>query len=438
MSPFANKWRTTINQVRKPGATRSVVNLAALTMLGQFSLIAISPILTRLYSPETLGVLATYTAGIALGLTICTGRYELAIPIAKTNSDAKNLLALATLLALASPVPLLVLFLVLPQFPVRLGVLYRPDIVCALLVGLPIASIHQVAAHWCIRSQDYETVGLGRMKQGWGISLGQLTAAVLGLSSMGLLIADALGRGGGAPHLIRRAKEGFRAASFSPRLLLRTARKYIRFPLLSASGALINSAGLQAPTLLLAATFGPEAAGIFALSQRVISLPLRFVGSSVAQVYLGHTAELLRENPSGLRANYLKAAGTMGLLVLPFCLLLAIIAPSAFSGVFGAEWEPAGVYARYLSLMLLLQFSVAPFSHTLELIGRLEISAIWNLTRLVLVSGTIIGAYHTGTSPAAAIGYYSIVSAGCYFLLFLICIALLPKQVSNHRTKATL
>ena len=56
--------------------------------------VAISPILTRIYSPEDFGLLALFVAITTIFGTIVNGRYELAIMLPKKDEDAINIVAL--------------------------------------------------------------------------------------------------------------------------------------------------------------------------------------------------------------------------------------------------------------------------------------------------------------------------------------------------------
>ena len=79
---------------------RAVVVLMTGSAFGQLLVLAASPLLTRLYTPEDFGVLGVFTAllmifGIAVSL-----RYELAIPLAEDDARMVNLLALSLVLTL--------------------------------------------------------------------------------------------------------------------------------------------------------------------------------------------------------------------------------------------------------------------------------------------------------------------------------------------------
>ena len=75
--------------------TRNVLTLMTGTTIAQAIPIAISPILTRLYTPEDFGVFALYIGIVAILSVFATGKYELAIMMPKDNQEAFSILLLS-------------------------------------------------------------------------------------------------------------------------------------------------------------------------------------------------------------------------------------------------------------------------------------------------------------------------------------------------------
>src|SRR5680860_1336201 len=77
---------------------RNVLTLMTGTGIAQVIPLAITPILTRIYSPEQFGVFALFIA-IASSLSIvATGRYELAIMLPRKDTDAANITVLSMII----------------------------------------------------------------------------------------------------------------------------------------------------------------------------------------------------------------------------------------------------------------------------------------------------------------------------------------------------
>ena len=89
---------------------KNVITLMTGTTIAQAIPIAISPILTRLYTPQDFGVFTFFLAITAIFGSISNARYELAIMLPKKDEDAINIFALGFIIS--SVISFLVLFLV--------------------------------------------------------------------------------------------------------------------------------------------------------------------------------------------------------------------------------------------------------------------------------------------------------------------------------------
>ena len=79
---------------------KGVAVLAGGAALGQAITVLVSPILTRLYSPEDFGVFGVYASILGIVTVIASLRYEYALPFPEDGETAANILALCFLKAL--------------------------------------------------------------------------------------------------------------------------------------------------------------------------------------------------------------------------------------------------------------------------------------------------------------------------------------------------
>ena len=92
---------------------KAVAYLFSATVIAQSIPFLLSPILTRLYSPESFGLFGSIAAIISIITVASTFRYELAILIPDDDDDAASLLCVAILFSFfSSIITALILFLV--------------------------------------------------------------------------------------------------------------------------------------------------------------------------------------------------------------------------------------------------------------------------------------------------------------------------------------
>ena len=141
------------------------------------------------------------------------------------------------------------------------------------------------------------------MSQGIGQVATQIGLGVLNAGAPGLLIGDVIGRvaGGGGITLLALRDRAF--ANVSRASLVEAARRYRRFPLmLTTCSGLLNVGSLQLPSILFSAGFGAAAAGLYALSYKMLVLPTMLVAQAVGQVFLSRAAALAGEPDAPARA----------------------------------------------------------------------------------------------------------------------------------------
>ena len=164
----------------------------------------------------------------------------------------------------------------------------------------------------------------------------------------GLLVGDVIGRvagGGGLAILAYRDRPFARVTGASLRA---AAGRYRRFPLLTTWSNLFTIGSLQLPSILFSAGFGAAAAGLYALSYKMLVLPTMLVAQAVGQVFLARAATLSRE-PEALRRLTERTALALFACGLPVFCAVALGGPRLFATVMGSQWEQAGRYAQALA-----------------------------------------------------------------------------------------
>ena len=84
----------------KNGFIRNSFNLTLGTAISQGIPVILSPVLTRLFSPEDFGLYAIVTSITVIISALSTGKYETVIVIAEDKKDAVNLVSLSLFLSL--------------------------------------------------------------------------------------------------------------------------------------------------------------------------------------------------------------------------------------------------------------------------------------------------------------------------------------------------
>jgi O-antigen/teichoic acid export membrane protein len=408
--------------MRIPAMLRGVSRIVAGSIGGQGLVILSYPLLTRLYDPSEFGLLTVFTSVVGMVAVVSAATLEAAIPIPPDDRAAADVawtgLAVVTFVSLAIAAVGLLAAVPLSEL---LGVPRLTDFWWLVALTVFAMGTYQVLSEWMIRERSYGALGRRNLLQGFGQVGTQVGLGLLDLRPIGLLLGLGVGRLAALGGLLSR-----RGLLRQPRpdlAAMRDAlRRFRRFPLLAAPSALVNSAGLEVPLLLVSALYGDVRAGLLGLTVRVFSGPSAILGQAVNQVFTGESSAAIRE-PEGKLGRLLRGAALRLVLVgaVPAGVLV-VWGPGLFALVFGLEWREAGVYAQLLAVAYLAQFAVTPVSSTLFLLERQGKELAWGAARLALTAGSVALCGLGGAPITVAIGTLAVGQVIAYALLFGLCL----------------
>lgn len=396
---------------------------------GQAVSLLLSPMLTRLYSPQEFGTLSVFSAIIAILAVIASLRYELALPLAKTDEDAVNLMAVCLCVLAATTLVLSAVALFMPaslmaslwpipgdQGPLRI---YR----LLLVVGYVCLGGYFVALYVATRAGGYRSIAKTRLAQGVVGPTSQIGLALLGFGAPGLLAGSILGQSAGTFGLFGSMFAGrtqlLQAISWERMKAM--ARRYRQFPLVASWAALIDAiGGSQLLYLLIGATYSARIAGFIFLAERVVSRPLAILGTSILQVFVGEAGRTVDSDPAHLKRRFYQVVTRQAALAALWIILANIIAVLLFPTMFGEEWRDGVPYLQAISLTYFAQAAVLPVFHTLQILEKQSLAAGWQIGRLILTVGVFFGAIALGLSAPLVIAAYSVAQAiACVVLLLM-------------------
>ncbi len=369
---------------------KSVITLITGTGLAQVLPIALSPILTRLYTPEDFGVFALYASVCAILVVLVTGKYELAIVVCRYESEAINLVALTGLLSLLVSLILLGILLVWGETIVdAFGFAEAAQWLYLVPFTTLILGFYHALNFWANRRSRYKTMATSRIVQSASGGAGQLTAGVSKLGSDGLIIGQIIGQllctAFLAISMYRNIQKFFRRVSVSR--MCYVAYKHINYPKYMVPGQVMNVGATELPLLALTIFFGTGVAGFYSLAHRVTAAPMSLVANAIGDVYRqGAAAQYVSQG----NCLTLFLVSLKRLLMFAFLPMLPIVlfGPSLFSFVFGDGWRTAGEIASALSILVFFQTVASPLSSTILLPGWLHLDSLWQFARLCFVGFT--------------------------------------------------
>jgi O-antigen/teichoic acid export membrane protein len=353
------RWRASLEHLFRGNLVRNILTTVSGSAGAQAINLALIPVIMRIYGPEAFGVVGTFQSLTIILIPWCALTYPMAIVLPLRDNDARGMIRLSLLMAtLVCGTTALLLYLWGAQLAQWLGI----DILIPYLMLLPVvmfsSAVLEITQQWLYRTERYSltaraatlhallynaTRSLAGLVQSSAPVLVVTSSLYYIIHSALLLIGIRLRRAPGAVLPIDQPEA-------PPRKTLRQlAAEYRDFPVYRAPQVLINALSVHMPTLVLASAFGAVPAGFFALCLQVLAMPSNFIGKAVGSVYYPRITQAihLKEQVAGLLARGVAGMALAGLI--PFA-TLAIAGPWLFGFAFGAQWEPAGEYARWLAI----------------------------------------------------------------------------------------
>lgn len=400
--------------------SRNVLTLMTGTVISQAIPIAISPILTRIYTPEDFGLFALFFSVTSILSIIISARYEMTIILPEGDKDAVNLLALS--IVITAGISLITLVLVLLFADVFAGWLHEPKI-AGWLIFIPVSifmiGIYQALSYWLNRKSRYTALSGTRITRSVGASVASLGLGYTAVKPGGLIIGDTIGQTITSAYVAWDfwRKDRHLLRNITKTDTLRLAKRYKHFPLFNMFSGLLEKGSGQVPLLLITSFWGLTISGLFSLSMRVISVPGSVIARAIGDVFRQQANEEFLEKGNCRRSFRKMTILLSAMAVIPFSLLF-IFATPLFAFAFGPEWAVAGDYARIMTIMFFLQFIVSPLSNMFLIAEKQKIDLLIQAILFTFVCAAFLAGYNIFHNPVVAVSLFTAVYSIKYCVEF--------------------
>lgn len=393
------------------------------TVVAQALPLLAAPLITRLCTPEDLGEFSVWLGIVAIVSTIATLRLEAAMIL---DHDSEEQQTCFSVIAYCSTVLAILITLALALARVT-DVAQAHEMSWFGLMTIGIAAwLGAYNAALLAYATSYRAFGKAAMAKVCGagtIAIGQLLLLLTGIGGAALLAGQVLGVTVGVMAAIALL------SAPRPRLSLlptRPQRDYLKkhqsFWRFSLPAGLLNTAAGKFPLFLVGAKYGLFEAGLFALTERILTAPVSLLAASVLEVFkrqsvhefqtLGHCTEAFRS--------------TFKALVLLGCvpaLTIFAFAPDLCAWIFGEPWREAGEFARILAPLYFLNFVASPLSYVFFVAGKQKVELVWQIALFV----TTISIFIAPLPLKEVLLHYTI----AYSILYLIYLHLSYRYARN-------
>ena len=410
-----------LERVSKSSFVRNVLIVMSGTAIAQAVGFALSPVISRLFSPGDFGIFGSFNSVATIIAAGTTLEYTQAIMLPKEKVDAMNLFAVSCACTLGMGF-LCLLFCLLA--PVTVNGLMKTEGYWALAL-LVLASVtdglNSSCQAWCVRVKAFKRTSAAEVVRSASSNSFQLGFGWLkGFGAAGLILSDVLANVLGSLTLSRLVLPDLKTLRSSIRWerMKELAKEYRDFPKYSATQNVVSALSSGLPVLLLTHYFGIVAAGAYAFAVRILWAPTSLLLRALRQVLFQKAGETLHQGRR-LTPLYVKtSAGLFALAIFP-CFALFIWSPPIFTWVFGERWHIAGEFARNLVPWLLFAFCNLPAVLFARLIRIQRTVFIYDLVMLAarILALVLGGLYLSASQSVLAFALVGAVMNGILILI---------------------
>lgn len=413
--------RQAFNRVWRSRFARNVAIVATGTAGAQAITMAFAPLITRIYGPEAFGLLGTFMAIVAVVTPLAAMAYPVAIVLPKEDRHAIGLVKLCILLSFAMAALVAGLLWLSGDWLIST---LNAQSVASFLFLIPLAMLFaawtQAAHYWLIRKKEFEVIA--RIAVAQSFILNSTKTGIGWINPVGavLIIISTAGSLLHAMMMLIGAKRRFAGIQTevgqSTASVSQLAYQHLDCPLYRAPQQLLNTSTRSLPIILLAALSGPAAAGLYTLAKMVLSVPSTLVSQAVGDVFYPRFTEADRADENRFRLLFKATMALCALGVIPFAAIFSF-GPTVFSVVFGTDWHTAGIYARWLSILMFFHFINKPSVAALPVLNLQKLLLVYAVaSAATMIAGLFIGLYFF-ESDVLGVALFSIAGATFYVLL---------------------
>lgn len=207
-------------------------------------------------------------------------------------------------------------------------------------------------------------------------------------------------------------------------LVKATIKKHVNILRFGFPSGLLNTIALNVMPILMLSYFSSAIVGVYALSFKIVSIPLFIVSASVSQVYFQQASEYYNNEKSRLYDFTKKIAISNILIISIILLLINTIGIYLLTLFFDKDWENLRSIILFLSIYILGQSTYSPISSIGVITNKLHISLIFNIS-LLLINFIAIYIGNMYDNILLTVKFLSFIGGASYVILLIYFLSLL-------------
>lgn len=395
------------------------------------------PIITRLYSTEQFGSFAIILSIATIISSISTLGFHLAILIPKDQSKAKALVALSLISLLLTSAPIVIIAEAFPDLVKSyLGESIDQETAYIILAMVILQGLYSIASYWSIRerkfgivatSKVFESVSdrgisIGVVAFGWASALSLSFARICGVLSSLVFLALSM------RHL--KTEQPIIKPHCKTAPLYSTFKDFKEYVIYNTPSVLLINAMGQLPTIMIGYFYSPVAAGLYAIATRLVTIPVKALGSALSTTVTQHFASLVSQDDlQSAKANAISMHSKLfAFLLIPFS-FICVAGEFAVEILLGPEWLEAGTFVQWMSYFAFSTLMAQAFGGLFDVMKRQKTRLKFHIANFILRIGVLLACGYMDFPVISTIAYYAIIAN----LMNILAVSIAFEGIGAHR-----
>lgn len=375
-----------MSHIKLSGNLKNAAKISTGTAAGQvFSIISL-PIITRIYGAEVIGIWASI---FAISIIICTvsdcGLLQslMVEKEEKVKVTYNVILNLILIISLSASLPVYLYCKQILDYSNPMAFLV---IIFSVLYAL---TYQQVQLNYTLlnRNGNYNILMKNPVINQISASVISILLGILGFRTYGYFIGVTAGQFLTLLHMRRFIPYHFQIAKWSDvKVVIAEHKNYVLYQM---PVNITLQARDQVPNLLIGTLWGDNILGYYSLSQKLLNIPITFIGYALGRVFYQRCAEMKRCGTNIASFFYRNLRRALVLAIIPMG-LLAAYGDAAIVMFFGKEYEVAGIIVRIIVYRSFFAFVSAATRSIDIILDKQQYAMISSLAQTILISACII------------------------------------------------
>lgn len=408
--------------------------LASFTLLASGSIIAqiiamlSSPITTRLFSPAQFGKYTIIATAISIFGPIISLKYDMAIVVAEDKNEANAIVKMSFLISVVLSALIGIIY---GNLFLRDGFHHVERNVYSIVITILLFSygINNILLAHNNRNSLYKLISTVTILKSSANSVLMIVFGFLRYGVGGLVASQLISSYAGvlrqSQGIKNEIKEIIRITLLEQRKVF---IKYIRQPLFNATSALVTTTVYSSINLFIKIVYSYEYLGLYSLSYRVLGIPFSVISANFARIFYDTASKELKARKS-FHQTFKSTLKLLIITIVPTMMLMALVAPTIFSLIFGEEWIEAGYFVRLLTPMFAIRLIAESLTTSFIISGKQQIELIFQIGLLLGEVLIFILAYFLSYEINTSLILISIL----YVVIYLIMITFMNKLSKETR-----